>query len=102
MPRSPTWACEEPVDLDDQHLQPDRQPAGGRYNLAFYLLAGFTIVSTVLFGRLYCGRVCAFGALTQLMDAVLPRRWRVNVPRVLERRAAWIKFGILGATLLHS
>ena len=71
------------------------------YNLAFYLLAGFTIVSTVLFGRLYCGRVCAFGALTQLMDAVLPRRWRVNVPRVLERRAAWIKFGILGATLLY-
>ena len=72
-----------------------------KYNLAFYLLAGFTIVSTVLFGRLYCGRVCAFGALTQLMDAVLPRRWRVNVPRVLERRAAWIKFGILGATLLY-
>ncbi len=72
-----------------------------KYNLAFYLLAGFTIVSTVLFGRLYCGRVCAFGALTQLMDAVLPRRWRVNVPRGLERRAAWIKFGILGATLLY-
>jgi polyferredoxin len=72
-----------------------------KYNLAFYLLAGFTIVSTVLFGRLYCGRVCAFGALTQLMDAVLPRRWRVNVPRALERRAAWIKFGILGATLLY-
>jgi polyferredoxin len=72
-----------------------------KYNLAFYLLAGFTIASTVLFGRLYCGRVCAFGALTQLMDAVLPRGWRVDVPRALERRAAWIKFGILGATLLY-
>src|SRR5439155_8347406 len=42
-----------------------------RYSLAWYLLATFTIVSTVLWGRLYCGRMCAFGALTQLMDAAL-------------------------------
>ena len=70
-----------------------------KYNLAFYLFVGFTIVSTILWGRLYCGRVCAFGALTQLIDAVLPRRLRVNVPRALERRAAWIKFGLLGVTL---
>ena len=72
-----------------------------KYNLAFYLFAGFTVVSTVLWGRLYCGRVCAFGALTQLMDAVLPRRWRVDVPRALERRAAWIKFGLLAATIAY-
>lgn len=72
-----------------------------RYNLAFYLLVAFTIVSTVLWGRLYCGRVCAFGALTQLMDAILPRRLRVNVPRAVERRAAWIKFALLGATLAY-
>jgi len=30
-----------------------------RYSLFWYLFAGFTIVSTVLWGRLYCGRVCA-------------------------------------------
>lgn len=34
-----------------------------RYSLAWYLFAGFTVVTTVLWGRLYCGRVCAFGAL---------------------------------------
>jgi NosR/NirI family transcriptional regulator, nitrous oxide reductase regulator len=72
-----------------------------RYNLAFYVLATFTIVSTVLVGRLYCGRVCAFGALTQLMDAVLPQRLRVNVPRPLERHAARIKFAVLALTLLY-
>jgi NosR/NirI family transcriptional regulator, nitrous oxide reductase regulator len=72
-----------------------------KYNLAFYLLAGFTIVSTILWGRLYCGRVCAFGALTQLMDAVLPDRWRINIPRAVERRAAWIKFGLLAATITY-
>ena len=72
-----------------------------KYNLAFYLFAAFTIVSTILWGRLYCGRVCAFGALTQLMDAILPDRWRVHVPRALERRAAWIKFGLLAATMTY-
>jgi NosR/NirI family nitrous oxide reductase transcriptional regulator len=72
-----------------------------KYNLAFYLFAAFTIVSTVLVGRLYCGRVCAFGALTQLMDAVLPARLRFTVPRAIEKRAAWIKFGMLAATITY-
>ena len=72
-----------------------------RYSLAWYLFAGFTVVTTVLWGRLYCGRVCAFGALTQLMDRVVPARLRVEVPKWLEQRAALIKYGLLGATLLY-
>jgi NosR/NirI family nitrous oxide reductase transcriptional regulator len=72
-----------------------------KYNLAWYLFFGFTVISTLLWGRLYCGRVCAFGALTQLLDATLPRRWRVEVPRALERRAAWIKFALLAGVLVY-
>ena len=72
-----------------------------KYSLAWYLFAGFTVVSTVLWGRLYCGRVCAFGALTQLMDQVVPARLRVDVPAWLEQRAALVKYGLLGATLLY-
>ena len=72
-----------------------------KYSLAWYLFAGFTVVSTVLWGRLYCGRICAYGALTQLMDRVVPARLRVDVPKWLERRAALVKFGLLGATLLY-
>ena len=72
-----------------------------KYNLAFYALAIFTIASTILVGRFYCGRVCAFGALTQLLDATMPERWRVNVPPALERRAGWIKFGVLAVTITY-
>jgi NosR/NirI family nitrous oxide reductase transcriptional regulator len=72
-----------------------------RYNLAWYLLAAITLVSTVLWGRVYCGRICAFGAFTQLLDAVLPSRWRVNIPRAIERRAAWIKYGILASVVAY-
>ncbi len=72
-----------------------------KYSLAWYLFAGFTVVSTVLWGRLYCGRICAYGALTQLLDRVVPARLRVDVPKWLERRAARIKYGLLAATILY-
>ena len=72
-----------------------------KYSLAWYLLATFTVVSTVLWGRLYCGRMCAFGALTQLMDATLPASWRREPPAWLERRASFIKYGILAAAIVY-
>jgi polyferredoxin len=72
-----------------------------RHNLAWYFLAFVTIASTVLWGRVYCGRVCAFGAFTQLLDRVVPRRWQVNVPPAIERRASLIKYVILGGALTY-
>jgi polyferredoxin len=69
------------------------------YSLAWYAFAIFSVVTTVLWGRIYCGRVCAFGALTQLIDAVVPARWRVTVPPALEQRASYIKYGILIAAV---
>ena len=65
------------------------------HSMAWYAFAIFTAGTTVLWGRLYCGRICAFGAFTQLMDAILPARLRVDIPPVLERRAGYIKYGIL-------
>jgi polyferredoxin len=65
------------------------------YSLAWYAFAIFAVATTVLWGRLYCGRICAFGALTQLIDAVVPRRWQIEVPAAFERRAGYIKYGIL-------
>ena len=65
------------------------------YSMAWYAFAVFTVVTTVLWGRVYCGRICAFGALTQLIDAVVPRRFQFEVPVWLERRASVIKYCIL-------
>lgn len=72
-----------------------------RYSLAWYLFAGFTVASTLLWGRLYCGRVCAYGALTQLLDRIIPARLRVEVPRRIEQRALLIKYVILAATVTY-
>jgi NosR/NirI family nitrous oxide reductase transcriptional regulator len=72
-----------------------------KYNIAWYLFFGFTVVSTILWGRLYCGRICAYGALTQTLDHILPDRWRFDVPKAIEKRASFIKFGILAAVLAY-
>jgi NosR/NirI family nitrous oxide reductase transcriptional regulator len=68
-------------------------------NLTFTLFVIFSVVTTILWGRIYCGRICAFGALTQLIDAVVPARFQWTVPPTLERRASYIKYVILAGAI---
>lgn len=70
------------------------------YSLAWYTFAIFAVVTTVLWGRIYCGRICAFGAFTQLIDAVVPRKWQIEIPQKIEQRASYIKYGILAGALI--
>jgi polyferredoxin len=72
-----------------------------KYNLAWYLFAGFAMVSTVLWGRLYCGRICAYGALTQLLDPIVPRKMRFEIPVRIEKHANLIKYGVLALVLAY-
>jgi polyferredoxin len=72
-----------------------------RHNMTWYLFAMFTVATTVLWGRVYCGRVCAFGAMTQLMDKIVPARLRLEVPPRIEQRANFIKYGLLGTVVLY-
>ncbi|MEQ1760019.1 MAG: 4Fe-4S binding protein [Vicinamibacterales bacterium] len=72
-----------------------------RENLAWYAFAIFFIVIMLLWGRLYCGRVCAFGSLTQLMDKIVPAKWRITIPRPIEQRANYIKYGMLAFVVVY-
>jgi NosR/NirI family nitrous oxide reductase transcriptional regulator len=72
-----------------------------KFNLAWYFFAGFTVISTVLWGRLYCGRICAFGSLTQLLDRIVPSQLRLEPPPWLEQRAATVKYGLLAGTIVY-
>lgn len=51
--------------------------------------------TTVVWGRLYCGRLCAFGALTQLMDRFVPKTWQLKIPVTVERNAFYFKYALL-------
>ena len=70
-----------------------------KYSIAWYLVAAFTVVTTLLWGRLYCGRICAFGALTQLMDAIVPKKIRWEPSARVERYAGYVKYALLVAVV---
>jgi NosR/NirI family transcriptional regulator, nitrous oxide reductase regulator len=89
------------VSISDVFRLTDLSLPPFKYSLAWYLFSLFVVVSTVLWGRLYCGRVCAFGALTQLMDAIVPARLRIELPKKIEQRAAWTKYVVLAAVMVY-
>lgn len=70
-----------------------------KYSIAWYLIGTFTVVTTLLWGRVYCGRICAFGALTQLLDAVVPRKLRWEPSATVERYAGYVKYVLLVAVV---
>lgn len=72
-----------------------------KYSLTWYAFMLFVVFSTVLWGRVYCGRVCAFGALTQLMDPIIPRKMRFEIPVRIEKYANLIKYGVLSLALVY-
>ena len=70
-------------------------------SLFMYMFWAVTLGTTVIWGRLYCGRMCAFGAVTQLMDKVVPANWRYHVPVKIERRAVYFKYAFLAAVVAY-
>jgi NosR/NirI family nitrous oxide reductase transcriptional regulator len=89
------------VSVSDVFRLTDLSVPEFKFSLAWYAFMLFVVGSTVLWGRVYCGRVCAFGALTQLMDPILPRKMRVEIPVRIEKHANLIKYGVLAGVLVY-
>jgi Na+-translocating ferredoxin:NAD+ oxidoreductase RnfG subunit/ferredoxin len=69
-------------------------------DLPLLLLVLFTVVTTLLWGRVFCGFLCPFGALQDALEKVVPRRFRRELPTWLHRRALKGKYGILALILI--
>ena len=89
------------VSVSDVFRLTDLSVPEFKYSLTWYVFMLFVVGSTVLWGRVYCGRVCAFGALTQLMDPILPRKMRFEIPVRIEKHANLIKYGVLAIALVY-
>ena len=75
-----------------------------RSDVALLVLTVVTVATVVLWGRLFCGFLCPFGALQDFIDRAVPRRFKRELPDGLHR-AAWkakyvILVVILGAAAL--
>ena len=63
--------------------------------LPLLLFATFTIVTTLLWGRIFCSSLCPFGAVQDFLTRFAPRRWRRPVSQALHDKAIYLKYCIL-------
>ncbi len=89
------------VSVSDVFRLTDLSVPEFKFSLVWYAFMLFVVGSTVLWGRVYCGRVCAFGALTQLMDPIIPRKMRLEIPVRIEKHANRIKYVVLVGLLAY-
>src|SRR5690606_18632560 len=64
-------------------------------NLPMLIIISFTVISTLLWGRIFCSSVCPFGALQDFIARFTPKKWQLKVPQWIHDRAIYIKYGIL-------
>ena len=69
-------------------------------DLPLLILVVFTLVTTVFWGRVFCSSLCPFGALQDILERIVPRRWRRSLPQWLHDRALWLKYVILAGLIV--
>jgi hypothetical protein len=69
-----------------------RWPAFGA-RPAWYLLFAVALASAALWRNVYCARLCPFGALQELLHALVP--WRLSTPAAEDRRARRMRIAFL-------
>lgn len=68
-------------------------------DLPLLILVTFTLVTTLLWGRVFCGFLCPFGALQDGLERIVPKRFRRALSRPAHDRAALVKYAILALVL---
>lgn len=69
-------------------------------NLPTLMIVIFTVVTTIIWGRVFCSSLCPFGAVQDFLARFTPKRWKVKVPQAIHDKALYIKYGILAGILL--
>ncbi|MDH4239478.1 MAG: 4Fe-4S binding protein, partial [Phycisphaerae bacterium] len=61
---------------------------------AFLLVTGIPIL-VIFFGNLYCGYICPFGAVQELLGYVVPERFKHPISVESMQKARFVKYGVL-------
>ena len=68
-------------------------------NTALLLIVVFTLVTTFIWGRVFCSSVCPFGALQDIISYLTPKKWQRTVPAWLHDKAIHLKYLILAVLI---
>jgi len=69
-------------------------------DLPLLLMVMFTLVTTLIWGRVFCGFLCPFGALQDLIDGIVPSRFQRSLDAPVHDRAIYLKYAVLAVILL--
>ncbi|MHC4534609.1 MAG: 4Fe-4S binding protein [Planctomycetota bacterium] len=61
---------------------------------AFLLVIGVPLI-VIIFGNIYCGYICPFGAAQELLGYVLPGRFKQLIPNESMQKARFVKYVVL-------
>jgi polyferredoxin len=75
-------------------------PSAITSDLPLLIMAVFTVVTVLLWGRVFCGYLCPFGALQDFIDRLVPARLKRHLPKEIHRNALKAKYVFLAAILL--
>ena len=69
-------------------------------DISLLLMVAFTVITTLIWGRVFCGFLCPFGALQDFIEIVVPQRFQRDMPQWLHDRASLLKYLILLLVLI--
>jgi ferredoxin len=69
-------------------------------DLPLLIMVVVTVATTLIWGRVFCGVLCPFGALQDMIDRVVPKRFKVTVPWRIHRPALKVKYLLLLVVLV--
>lgn len=75
------------------------QPPPIGWNAAFLLVAGVPLL-VALFGNIYCGYLCPFGALQELIGRLRPASWRTDPAASAWQRGRTVKYVLLAGIVI--
>jgi len=73
-------------------------PAAGLSG-AFILVVGIPLLAA-LFGNIYCGYICPFGAMQELIGFIIPQKYKPAIPAEKMQKAGFAKYIILFVSIM--
>ncbi|MFZ8976776.1 MAG: 4Fe-4S binding protein [Pseudohongiellaceae bacterium] len=69
-------------------------------DLPLLIVIVFTVVTALLWGRIFCSSLCPFGALQDFITRIVPKQFRYQVPQAVHDLAIYLKYAILAFLVL--
>lgn len=64
-------------------------------NLPMLMVIVFTIITTIIWGRVFCSSLCPFGAVQDVIARFTPKAWRFKMPQLIHDNALYVKYAVL-------